>query len=150
MANVGLHYTRNVTTETVGQFVKNVKVYRANTATKNVYQQFKSKEDESFCFIKKSCVQHWCLMGVPSKFLVIAKNAWDPHPVNVTNISATGNNYIVLAENDRGCMIVEHKNTISTLFHIDSKFPETTLIVENFVKHKMMLIQVNFCFVYPT
>ncbi len=116
-------------------------MYRANTAAKGVYQQFRSKLDESFCFLKRAYVQHWCFTGVPAKFLVTTKNAWDPHPVNVTNVGAVGPNYTVLAENDRACAIVEHNNTIATVFHIDCKSPEVAQMVANFVKSKVMLIQ---------
>jgi len=140
-ANTGLHYTRNATSAQIGQFVQNVKVYRGKAKIRDIYDVYKSNQNEAICFIKKSYVQHWALAGLPHKFLVEAKNAWDPHPVNVTQAGLVGPNYHALADNEKGPSIVEHKNTLATLFHIDPKHQETMQILESFVKHKITLIQ---------
>ena len=141
-ANTGLHYARNANSAFTGQFVQNVKVYRGGPKIRDIYDVYKSNQSEAICFIKKSYVQHWALAGLPQKFLVSAKNAWDPHPVNVTQVGLVGPNYHVLADNEKGPSIVEHKNTLATLFHIDPKHAETVQILENFVKQKTTLIQV--------
>ncbi len=142
-ANTGLHNARNATTATLGQFVQNVKVYRGMSKIRDIYDVYKSNENEAICYIKKSYVQHWALVGLPQKFLVSAKNAWDPHPVNVTQVGLVGPNYRTLADSERGPSIVEHKHTLATLFHIDMKHAETAVILDNFVRQKVMLIQVS-------
>lgn len=139
-----MHYARNATSATIGQFVQNVKVYRGGAKIRDIYDVYKSNIHEAICFIKKSYVQHWAFVGLPQRFLVSAKNAWDPHPVNVTNARIIGPNYQSLADCEKGARIIEHKNTLGALFHIDYKHRETVMIVANFVKQKIGLIQVIF------
>eukprot|EP00826_Nyctotherus_ovalis_P047926 TRINITY_DN5590_c0_g4_i1.p1 TRINITY_DN5590_c0_g4~~TRINITY_DN5590_c0_g4_i1.p1 ORF type:complete len:320 (+),score=91.44 TRINITY_DN5590_c0_g4_i1:156-1115(+) len=141
-ANAGLHYTKNAMSAAVGQFVQNVKVYRGKVEIRDLNDVYKSNENEAICFVRKASVQHWGMVGLPQKFLVLAKNAWDPHPVNVTQAGVVGPNYHTLAENEKGPSIVEHKNTLATLFHINPKYAETIQILNNFVTHKITLIRV--------
>ena len=140
--NAGLHYARNTTTTPIGQFVQNIKIYRGKPRIRDIYDVYASNRNETICFIKKSHVQHWALTGLPMKFLVSAKNSWDPHPVNVTQVGVIGSNYHSLADNEKGPSIIEHKNTLAVLFHVDYKHKETVQILRNFVKHKITLIQV--------
>lgn len=139
-----MHYARNANLLNKGSFVQNVKIYRGAPKIRDVYDVFKSNIHEAICFLKKSYVQHWALAGLPQKFLISAKNAWDPHPVNVTQVRIVGPNYHSLADCERGVRIIEHKNTLATLFHVDYKHSETITIVENFIKHNVAMIQVFF------
>eukprot|EP00829_Urostomides_striatus_P006414 TRINITY_DN16989_c0_g1_i1.p2 TRINITY_DN16989_c0_g1~~TRINITY_DN16989_c0_g1_i1.p2 ORF type:complete len:186 (+),score=59.64 TRINITY_DN16989_c0_g1_i1:40-558(+) len=116
VANTGLHYTRNANAALVGQFLQNVKIYRGGAKIRDIYDVYKSNIHEAICYVKKSYIQHWAFQGVPQKFLVAAKNAWDPHPVNVTQVSLVGPNYHILADNDKGASVVEHKNTFCLLY----------------------------------
>ena len=142
VANAGLHYNRRVSSDSIGQYMKNVKVYRGKLGIKDIHDVYKSNNNEAVCFIRKSYVQHWAFVGLPQKFLVIGKNAWDPHPINVTQAGLVGPNYHTLADNEKGPNIIEHKNTIATLFHIDGNHIETVKILDNFVRHNINLIQV--------
>eukprot|EP00826_Nyctotherus_ovalis_P031984 TRINITY_DN2579_c0_g1_i6.p1 TRINITY_DN2579_c0_g1~~TRINITY_DN2579_c0_g1_i6.p1 ORF type:complete len:493 (+),score=117.99 TRINITY_DN2579_c0_g1_i6:45-1523(+) len=141
MGNTGLHYNRKVSSDTIGQFMQNVKVYRGKPGIKDIYDVYKSNNNEAVCFIRKSYVQHWVFAGLPQKFVVIGKNAWDPHPVNVTQAGLVGLNYHTLADNEKGPSVIEHKNTVATLFHIDASHPETVKVLDNFVRHNIGLIQ---------
>jgi len=141
-ANTGLHYIRNAASAVIGQFVQNVKVYRGKIGIRSINDTYKSNENEAICFVKKSSVQHWALLGLPKKFLVLEKNAWDSHPVNVTQADIVGSNYHTLADNERGPNIIEHKNTLATLFHVNPKYPETVQILTNFAIHIVNLIRV--------
>ena len=127
----------------MGQFVQNVKVYRGKPRIVDITDVYKSQQNESVCFVKKPYIQHWALLGLSPKFLTTTKNAWDSHPVNVSNVGLIGPNYVALADGDQGPLIVEHKNTIATMFHIDAKHSESIKVVENFIKHYIMLIQVT-------
>ena len=59
-------------------------------------------------------------------------NGWDVHPVNT---SETENIYRVFAESPRAPLIILHKNAVCTQFHVDPKYPESFILLENFVKH---------------
>lgn len=141
-ANTGLHYPRNSSSETIGQFMKNVKIYRGKEKIRDIYDVYKSTENDSICFIKKSYVQHWAVSNLPQRFLVTGKNAWDPHPINVTQAGLIGENYHTLADNDKGPCIIEHKNTLAILFHVENRRQETVKILDNFVIRKINSIQV--------
>ena len=93
-------------------------------------------QDEAICYIKKAYVQHWILKGLKMEFKVPKINKWDPHPINVSQsvVGFIGNNYFVLAESDRGPQIIQHKNMISTQFHIDPSYHESIIVLDNFIK----------------
>ena len=124
--------------------MQNVKVYRGKNGIKDINELFTATNNETICFLRKSCIQHWALINLPQRFVVTTKNTWDPHPVNITQIGGVGPNDNILADNEKGPCIIEHRNTLSTLFHIDDKHPETINVVVNFVRHYTMLIHVLF------
>jgi len=146
IANTGLHNTLNASAAPIGRFVQNVKIYRGKQKIRDMYDIYTSTNKETVCFLKKSKVQHWAMIGLPNKFLVNKRNTWDPHPVNITHVSVLGPNYYTLADNEQGPNIIEQRNTLATLFHIEYKYPETCIILANFVKHFTMLIQVFYVF----
>eukprot|EP00826_Nyctotherus_ovalis_P059277 TRINITY_DN8226_c0_g1_i4.p2 TRINITY_DN8226_c0_g1~~TRINITY_DN8226_c0_g1_i4.p2 ORF type:complete len:133 (+),score=23.28 TRINITY_DN8226_c0_g1_i4:73-471(+) len=125
------------------RYIQNVKIYRGKPKIRDINEVYTSHHNESICFVKKAYVQHWALLGVSQKFLVPSKNAWDPHPVNVTQVGLVGPNYHTLADNEQTPSVIEHKNTIATLFHIDEKYAETITILNNFVRHKIDSIRVR-------
>lgn len=77
------------------------------------------------CIVKKQYVSHWLFEGLPQEFIVENRNTWDPHPVNVTNLTIVEKNYDTLAESERGPQIVTHLNSVITQFHIDKKYKES-------------------------
>lgn len=77
---------------------------------------------------------------MPAEFVALSKNAWDPHPVNITHIGSVLQNYHTLATSDRGPQVVEHRNTIAVQFHVDPKYKESVAILENFVSNKIEAI----------
>ena len=46
-ANTGLHYIRNATTANLGRFVQNVKVYRGKPKIRDIYDVYKSNDNEA-------------------------------------------------------------------------------------------------------
>lgn len=146
VANTGLHYVLSASAVPIGRFIQNVKIYRGKPGIRDVHEIYTSTNKETVCFVKKSKIQHWAMGGVSQKFLVGKRNAWDPHPVNVTQVGLVGPNCFTLADNDKGPNVLEQRNSLATLFHIENKYPETGIILSNFVRHYTMLIQVLFPF----
>jgi hypothetical protein len=46
--------------------------------------------------------------GVPQEFIIENKNSWDPHPVNITNLTVVKVNYDTVAQSERGPQIALH------------------------------------------
>ena len=78
----------DATTATLGRYIEKVKIYRGKHKINDIYGVYKSDLSEAICYVKKSFIQHWALAGIPQKFLVCAKNVWDPHPVNITQVAS--------------------------------------------------------------
>ncbi len=102
---------------------------------------YASKLSESKCCIKKQYYTHWLFEKVRSQFLVENKSSWDTHPVNITNVAVVHQNYKVLAESERGPVIIEHLNTIACQFYVSNQYPESVKILENYIKKKIKDIQ---------
>lgn len=64
--------------------------------------------------------------------MVPSANRWDVHPVNT---SETENGYTIFAESSRSPQIILYKNAVCTQFHVEPRYPETIVILENFVHH---------------
>jgi hypothetical protein len=62
------------------------------------------------------------------------------HPVNSNDAE---NLYTVFAENQRGPVIILHKNAVCVHFHVEQKYPDTVLFLNNFVKHMSEKIYVE-------
>lgn len=60
------------------------------------------------------------------------QNRWDVHPVNSSD---TDNIYKIFAESPRSPQIIMDKNAVCTQFHVDPRYPETVVLLENFVHH---------------
>jgi len=67
-------------------------------------------------------------------------NGWDVHPVNSNDAE---NLYTVFAENQRGPVIILHKNAVCVHFHVEQRYPDTVLFLNNFVKHMSEKIYVE-------
>lgn len=102
---------------------------------------YKSKLTDQRCTIDKHYMSHWAVLGLPTSFLVINKNQWDPHPINITNVEQVIKNYTIIGENEKGPQLVEHRNTLACQFHINIRYKETVKVIENFIKYKILEIQ---------
>lgn len=112
--NVGLHYSRALASlggGIGGDLVKKVSTYQAK-ATDLQPQLFFSKLTDVKCTIKKQYISHALMEGLPQEFVVDNRNTWDPHPVNITNMSLVEKLYDTLAESERGPQVCTHKNTL--------------------------------------
>eukprot|EP00347_Sterkiella_histriomuscorum_P023878 403333072 len=146
LGNTGLHHIQ--TLETYGSaasyYVQNTKKYKNNMPLGDARlgdHLYKSKLTEQKCCIIKHYMSHWALNSLPSSFMVLNKNQWDPHPINIRDIEEVRKNYTILAESERGPQIIEHRNTIAVQFHIVRRYSETVTVLQNFIKHKILEIQ---------
>lgn len=106
-------------------------------------ETYKSGPDEQIIVIKKVFLQHWLLKGMKNAFPAKTKNTWDPHPINITNISAIKRNYTTLAESNRGPQIAEHMSSIVLQFEINPKYPDSIQLLKNFITRKVIEILVK-------
>lgn len=79
-------------------------IYRANTHHRMAETIFEAKQNETICYLKKSLINHYALMGLEIEFLVPSKNSWDAHPIAFINPSKT---YTVLGESKFTIQIIE-------------------------------------------
>lgn len=102
--NVGLHYSRAMSSlggSVGGDSVKKVSNYQSKV-TDLKPSLFFSKLTDVKCIIKKHFISHPLFEGLPQEFVVENRNTWDPHPINITNMSMIERNYETMAESDRG------------------------------------------------
>ena len=118
-SNIGLHFSKAAEdSRQIGKFLLKTHTYkpRAISSSNNI---FKSKSTETICYLKKVYLHHYLFEGLPCEFLVPSHNKWDIHPITFTNQDKA---FIVLAESDRGPIIIEFFGSIiATTFHITNK-----------------------------
>jgi hypothetical protein len=66
--------------------------------------------------IYKQKLGHWVLNGLETNTLIQCKNKWWIHPFNITN---PDRHLTILAECDKGPLIIEYKNVLGVNFHIN-------------------------------
>lgn len=100
---------------------------------------------EQVTVIKKLYNQHWIFEGISSEFKVCSKNTWEPHPTNIKleNLPLVHSNYKILAESNRGPQVAIHEYSICVQFDITAKYPESSIILFNFLKKYMNSIYVS-------
>ena len=65
-----------------------------------------------------------------NEFIVPLKNSWDIHNFPFLNPHKA---FITLADCNRGPLIIEIKNILSSLFATNPKYPNTLIPIENFI-----------------
>jgi hypothetical protein len=63
--------------------------------------------------------------------------------VSITNHNIIKKNYDIIAESEKNPVIIEHFNTVAVQFYVTNTYPESVMILRNFIKHKMSEIQSN-------
>jgi hypothetical protein len=64
-------------------------------------------------------LHHWGFTDIALEFKVELKNTWDVHNFSFLNMSKK---FSILAEGERGPLIIEYKNTIGIIFLVSKKF----------------------------
>ena len=134
--NVGLHYSRAMSSlggGVGGDLVKKVSVYQSKAASDLKPTLFFSKLTDVKCTVKKQCIGHPLMEGLPQEFVVDNRNTWDSHPINITNMQLIEKLYDMLAESDRGPQVATHQNTLVVQFQVEAKYLETVRILANYV-----------------
>ena len=72
------------------------------------------------------------------EFLIPFKNSWYVHSFAFTNKSKK---FDILAECEKGPIVVEFKNILATQFEIDPKYPETHIPLKNFILFQLRKIK---------
>lgn len=84
-----------------GDMIKKVVTYQSKTSDYKP-MLFYSKLTDVKCNVKKQYISHWLMEGIPQEFIIENKNSWDPHPINITNLTVVKVNYDTMAQSERG------------------------------------------------
>lgn len=104
----------------------------------SIEQVYVSNRSEMKCRVLKQHIQSYLTQGLSvsaiqfKAFLVPSPGGWDVHPINSSDQE---NIYQVIADGERGPMIITLKHIVCTKFHIEAKYPETIVVLTNFVVH---------------
>lgn len=137
-ANAGIHYEKTVQEyHSLGKYILKAPIYRTKNLNddKNV---FTTRKTESVCYIKKNHINHFLFEQVEKEFLICSKSPWNIHTFNFLNKEKT---FTVLAENQKGPVIIEMKNLIAVLFEVSNKYYNTITILSNYIKNTIKLIK---------
>ena len=135
VGNIGLHHIKTIEKySSKGKFLKKVREYDLKSKERLL---FKSSMYETITRIKKQYQQHWAFQNLPNEFLTYNSSYWDIHPVNISNIEFTNNNYGIIAESDRGpevffIKVALHENCLCLNFIISQKYHESGIILTNY------------------
>ena len=137
-ANVGIHYEKTAQEyHSLGKYIIKAPIYRPKNLNddKNV---FTTRKTESVCFIKKNYCNHWLFDSIEKEFLICSKSPWNIHTFNFVNKEKT---FVILAENQKGPVIIEMKNCIAVLFEISNKYYNTITILHNYIQNTIKMIK---------
>ena len=87
-----------------------------------------SNPSEKVCYIKKNHLFHWLFEDCDSEFLVLVKAKWFVHSFSFTNPKKA---FSILAECEKGPLVIELDNMIGILFEIENKYQASIKILTN-------------------
>ncbi|KRX08132.1 hypothetical protein PPERSA_01677 [Pseudocohnilembus persalinus] len=138
-AQCGIHYRRSAEEfQSVGKYILKAPVHKANIGHKEKYQVYRSRTYEDYCQIKKIHLHHWVFEGMQTEFLVPLMNTWDPHTFTFTN---QNKKFTVLAESQRGALVIELQNILGVQFEPNGKYPQTLFPIKNFINKTLKNIK---------
>lgn len=95
------------------------------------------KSNEVRCFIAKKINYHWLLKHLENEFCVETDSDWDAHPIIFNNKIYE---YTILADSNKGIIIIEKDNCLSCNFYINDKYSSSKKILELFINHHFINI----------
>ncbi|KAL4433516.1 hypothetical protein ABPG74_002913 [Tetrahymena malaccensis] len=129
--NTGLHYNKAAQEySTIGKYILKAPNYQPKSNEEQLI--YLNSNTETICRIKKRYISHWAFKGIDANFKVPTKNQWDAHPFTSVN---PDKQFQVLAESQRGPLIIESKQMFAIQFSLNEKYPETIQLVENYLLH---------------
>ena len=135
--NIGLH--KQISAEKYmnrGKFVLPYK-FRGKDNIKNEFA-YVTVSSEIKVKITKQYLHHFLVDNLPLEFIAMTSLTWFPHFFNVNNKTLQ---FKVICESEKGPIIIEHQNSTGVLFHINEKYQETVIFLENFIKNKFNEVQ---------
>lgn len=121
----------------VSAYLRKQKTYKPKSLPE-LYQVYRSRNDEVLAYVKKAHVQHWLFEGVSHQYLVLHESAWEVHPINLTQVVYVKRNYGTLCDSDNGPEIAEHENSIAMRCSVNKNYPESLKILGNYVRHTLL------------
>ena len=135
--NIGLH--RQITAEKYmkrGKFVLSYK-FKGKDFIKNE-KAYTSYCNEIKVKIMRQYLHHFLVDNLPLEFIAITTLTWFPHFFNVNTESLQ---FQVICESEKGPIVIEHQNSTGALFHINEKYSDTVIFLENFIRNKFNEVQ---------
>jgi len=132
--NIGLH--KQKLTEKYfdrGKYMIRTSSARPSSMSSKINQNYSTMNTEIRVSIQKHNLSHWLVKGMSLSFIVMTNSTWFSHNIAVQNEKLE---LQVLSESGKGYMIIEHGNYVGVSFHVCSKYKETLILLENFIRKK--------------
>lgn len=141
-SNVGVHNDTVLTSYNYrGKYITPKTSYRPHSVSqksKSDIETYMNFNTEIKIQIEKRIIYHWLLKNISLEFIADFSTKWFAHNVCLKYKELQ---YLILANCDKGPSIIEYKNTVATMFHINSKYEESVKILENFINKKFQEVQ---------
>ena len=105
-----------------------------------------TKKEIKMKIIKQYCL-HWLVKNLPVEFVANTTLTWYTHNICVNNKI---NQFKVICDSNFGSMIIEHRNSIGVMFHIQKNFPHSITILHNFIAKKFIEVQTKTSYIEQT
>lgn len=144
--NIGLHKSKSAEDYSYrGKYVINKNPYRPKSieTTSTNLGNFTKEEcmainTEVKVILQKKSLYHWLIKDLNLDFVVESTSNWFSHNFCVKYKDLQ---YNILADCNKGPVLIEHGNSVGVSFHISPKYPTTVSILENFIIKKFNEVQ---------
>lgn len=90
------------------------------------------------CYILSEQTNNWLIKEIKLReFVVPIHSQW----IMINNSPIFP--FTVICENERNPILFEYRNSVGAFFHINSRYPQTVVILETFIRHKVELMREN-------
>ena len=105
-----------------------------------------TKKEIKIKIIKQYCL-HWLVKNLPVEFVANTTLTWYQHNFCVNNRI---NQFKVICDSNFGSMVIEHRNSIGVMFHIQKQFPHSITLLHNFIAKKFIEVQTKTSYIEKT
>ena len=105
-----------------------------------------TKKEIKIKIIKQYCL-HWLVKNLPVEFVANTTLTWYQHNFCVNNRI---NQFKVICDSNFGAMVIEHRNSIGVMFHIQKQFPHSVTLLHNFIAKKFIEVQTKTSYIEKT
>ena len=96
--------------------------------------------------LKQYCL-HWLVKEVPVAFVAYTSLTWYMHNVCVKDKEMQ---YKTICDSNFGPMVIEHKNTVASMFHVMKSYPVSVKLLQNFIAKKFVEVQSKTTYIKTT